>query len=143
MEFRGNSNPGRKQCDQMARLFFNIWPFTTMKFCPKAYKKSKSGFTTLPNIKYTFQMLPKISKFLLNWRNFAKSVHSFCDHSHKCFYNHNLRLWRHRYSRKKIVITNYRVVNYDRPSTNSYFISEHLCMQYRPRHSDPYPRRHL
>ena len=43
-----------------------------MKFCPKAYKKSKSGFTTLPNIKYTFQMLPKISKFLLNWRNFAQ-----------------------------------------------------------------------
>ena len=76
VEFRGNSNPGRKQCDQMARLFFNIWPFTTMKFCPKAYKKSKSGFTTLPNIKYTFQMLPKISKFLLNWRNFAKSGHT-------------------------------------------------------------------
>ena len=22
--------PGQKQCDQMARLLFNIWPFATM-----------------------------------------------------------------------------------------------------------------
>ena len=24
------------QCDQMAVLFFNIWPFSARKFCPKA-----------------------------------------------------------------------------------------------------------
>ena len=56
--------------------FFHIWPFKTMKFCPKAYKKSHQGYTTLPNIKFTFKMLSKISKFLLNWRNFAKSTHT-------------------------------------------------------------------
>ena len=56
--------------------FFNIWPFTTMKFCPKAYKKSQSGVKTLPNIKQTFQMLPKTSKFLLNWQNFTISGHT-------------------------------------------------------------------
>ena len=27
----------RNQCDQMARSFFNIWPFTTVKVCPKAH----------------------------------------------------------------------------------------------------------
>ena len=53
--------------------FFNIWPFTTMKIYPKAYKKSQNGFTTLPNIKSTFQMLLKISKF---WLNFVKSGHT-------------------------------------------------------------------
>ena len=56
--------------------FFNLSPFTTIKFCPKAYKKSQSGFTTFQNIKETFQMLPKIYKFLLIWRNFAKSGHA-------------------------------------------------------------------
>ena len=27
-----------QQCDQMARLFFNIWPFTSTKTCPMTYK---------------------------------------------------------------------------------------------------------
>ena len=31
------------QCDQMARLFFNIWPFTLMQTCPMAYKICQSG----------------------------------------------------------------------------------------------------
>ena len=31
------------QCDQMARLFFNFWPFTSMKICPMAFKKCQSG----------------------------------------------------------------------------------------------------
>ena len=31
-------NKSHKQCDQMARLFFNIWPFTSMKIFPMAYK---------------------------------------------------------------------------------------------------------
>ena len=39
----GCSSPGTKvlpgwvglnQCDQIARLFFNIWPFATVEFCP-------------------------------------------------------------------------------------------------------------
>ena len=32
-----------KQCDQMAILFFNIWPFTSMKTGPLAYKCAKVG----------------------------------------------------------------------------------------------------
>ena len=27
-----------RQCDQMAKLFFNVWPFTTIKICPKSQK---------------------------------------------------------------------------------------------------------
>ena len=26
------------QCDQMARLYFNLWPITTVKLFPNAYK---------------------------------------------------------------------------------------------------------
>ena len=40
------------QCDQVARLLFDIWPFTTTKNC-----------------QYTFKILPK-------WWNFAKSGHT-------------------------------------------------------------------
>ena len=55
------------QCDQMARLFFQ---YTTMKFCPKAYKNSQSGFTLCQTLKKNFQMLPKsseLAKFLQIW----------------------------------------------------------------------------
>ena len=31
------------QCDQMAKLFFNIGPFITMKICPKAQQFPKDG----------------------------------------------------------------------------------------------------
>ena len=30
------SQEAQNQCDQMARLFFNLWPFMTMKICPVA-----------------------------------------------------------------------------------------------------------
>ena len=45
--------------------FFNIWPFTMMKFCPGHTKSPKQGFTTLPRIKQTFKMLPKICKYFV------------------------------------------------------------------------------
>ena len=38
-----------KQCDQMAILFFNIWPFTSMKISTMAYKIGKSRSKILPN----------------------------------------------------------------------------------------------
>ena len=31
-----------EQCDQMARLLFNVWPFTSMKTCPMACKFCQS-----------------------------------------------------------------------------------------------------
>ena len=39
------------QCDQMVRLFFNIWPFVTMKISPKCHKfaKAGSGFSQIRN----------------------------------------------------------------------------------------------
>ena len=37
------------QCDQIARLFFNIWPFTSIKICPKGFKICQSRFKILPN----------------------------------------------------------------------------------------------
>ena len=39
------------QCDQIARLFFNIWPFTSRKICQKVYKICQSSFKFLPNRK--------------------------------------------------------------------------------------------
>ena len=39
------------QCDQMAILFFNIWPFRTMKNCPEVENICQSRFTILPNTK--------------------------------------------------------------------------------------------
>ena len=73
---------------------FFIWPFTMMKFCPKANKKTQSWFTTLPNINLTFEMFPKISNFLLNWRIFAKLVTlrtSQLTHSHSDSASRTLR----------------------------------------------------
>ena len=31
------------KCDQMGRLFFNIWPFPTMKICPAVLQIAKVG----------------------------------------------------------------------------------------------------
>ena len=56
-----------KQCDLLARLFFNIWPLATLKICPIMYQICHGRLTILPNKK----RLPKISQ-----RNFAKSGHT-------------------------------------------------------------------
>ena len=42
---------GVEQCDQTAKLFSNIWPFTSTKICPMAYKicQSRSNFCQLVN----------------------------------------------------------------------------------------------
>ena len=47
------------QCDQMARLFFNICAFTAMKISPMSYKIYQSSFMILTNTKYTRKILPK------------------------------------------------------------------------------------
>ena len=67
---------GGKQCDQMVRLFFNIWPFATMKISPIMSQICQSKLSILPNKKVTFKNLPKTCKLLPKWRNFAKSGHT-------------------------------------------------------------------
>ena len=39
------------QCDQMVRLFFNIWPFATMKISPIRSQFCQSRHSILPNKK--------------------------------------------------------------------------------------------
>ena len=41
------------QCDQMGRLFFDIWLFTTMKLCSIAFP-CQNRFKILPNTKLSF-----------------------------------------------------------------------------------------
>ena len=52
------------QCDQMARLFFNIWPFATMKTCPIMSQICQSRLSIMPIRKWTVKNLPKIWKVL-------------------------------------------------------------------------------
>ena len=57
------------QCAQMARLFFNIWPFITMQIWQIAQHICHSRFKILPNSKKKFF---KIAQILLNFANVAK-----------------------------------------------------------------------
>ena len=53
-----------RQCDQMARLFFDICSFTAMKFSTKACKIYQSSLTILPNAKHSLKIFPKTKKIL-------------------------------------------------------------------------------
>ena len=61
-----------EQCDQMSSLFFNIWPITSMKICPMAYKICQSRLKSMQYTQKTFEILPI-------WRKFAKSDRTGCD----------------------------------------------------------------
>ena len=58
------------QCDQMVRLFFNIWPFEAMKISQIMSHICQSMRSILPNKKWTVRHLPSI------WKHFAKSGHT-------------------------------------------------------------------
>ena len=64
------------QCDQMVILFFNIWPFVTMKISPIMSQICQSNLSILANKKYTIKNLSKTCKLLSKWWNFAKSSHT-------------------------------------------------------------------
>ena len=66
-----------EQCDQIARLLFNVWPFTSMKTCPMACKfcQSRSPIFSQIGNKPT-KKLPKTLKTLPKWQNFAESGHT-------------------------------------------------------------------
>ena len=53
-----------RRCDQMVRLFFNIWPFETMKISPIMSQIYQSRLSIFPNKKFTVKNFPK-------WLNFA------------------------------------------------------------------------
>ena len=61
-----------EQRDQMAKLFFQYLAIYNKKICPKSYKLYQSGFTTLPNTKWTLKIWPNISKFLANASKFRQ-----------------------------------------------------------------------
>ena len=65
------------QCDQLARLFFNIWPFTTIKICNKnvsKFTKAGSKFSQIQNRPYN--ELPKSFKISPKSQNFVKFGHT-------------------------------------------------------------------
>ena len=67
---------GLRQCDQMVRLFLNIWPFAIVKISPIMSQICQSQLSILPNMKWTVKNLPKTGKLLPKWRNIAKSGHT-------------------------------------------------------------------
>ena len=60
---RNKPHPAGAQCDQMARLFINIWQFTIIEIYPIAYNCCQSRIKVLPNTKQTLGKLPKTFKF--------------------------------------------------------------------------------
>ena len=68
------------QCDQMAWLFFNIWPVTSMKISPMAYKfcPSRSKIFTNSKINHQknaqdFEDFAKMAKFRQIWSRCSNS----------------------------------------------------------------------
>ena len=47
----------------MARLYFNIWPFTSTKICPMAYKISQRRSKILSNTKWTLKNCPRLWRY--------------------------------------------------------------------------------
>ena len=66
---KGTSN----QCDQMARFWFNIWPFATPNICPKPFKICQSKLNYCRRVNEHFQNGPSL---ITKWGNFAKSGHT-------------------------------------------------------------------
>ena len=57
----------------MAILFVQYLAICNNNNLPKQQIFGHSKFKSLPNIKYTFKILPKNLKMLPKWQNFAKS----------------------------------------------------------------------
>ena len=63
------------QCDQMARYFFNIWPFAKTKNYHKSIKVGQIRFKILPNTNPPKKLLKNFKILPKRW-NFAKSAHT-------------------------------------------------------------------
>ena len=69
------SRQGREepwQWDQMVRLFFNVWPFATLKISPIMSQICQSRLSILPNKKLIVKNLPKICKLLQKCQIFCQ-----------------------------------------------------------------------
>ena len=67
---------GQNQCDQMVRLFFNMWPFATLKIIPMMAQIFLRRLVIFPNQKLTVKNLPNTFKLLSKWRNFVTSCYT-------------------------------------------------------------------
>ena len=57
-----------EQCDQMARLCFQFWPFTAMRFYQIPQLLVKVGTTFLPKTKWALNKLPKFFEISPKWQ---------------------------------------------------------------------------
>ena len=64
---------GRRQSDQKVRLFFNIWPFATLKSAQQCHKFAKVGLA-FPQIRKPVKILAKTCKILSKCRILVKLV---------------------------------------------------------------------
>ena len=64
------------QCDEMARLFVNIWSRTPMKNCEIASKICQSTFKLMPIAKWRFRIDSKVLQTAAKRQIFAKSGHT-------------------------------------------------------------------
>ena len=60
---KGRDGNNRDQCDQMARLFFNIWPFARSKNCHNGIKVGQIRLKSLLNTNYPSKRCPTLFKF--------------------------------------------------------------------------------
>ena len=67
------TNKASVQCDQMVRLFFNIWPFARMQISPIMSQICQIRLSILPNKNESVTNLPKTCQLLPKWRHFTKS----------------------------------------------------------------------
>ena len=67
---------GHRQCDQIVRLFLNIWPFATITISLIMSQICQSRLSILPNKKLTVKYFLETCKLLQKWRNFASSGHT-------------------------------------------------------------------
>ena len=65
----------KRQCDQMARLCFQCWPFT-MKLCQTAIFLPKVGSKFCLILKWDLKKLPETFIICLRWQRFAESGHT-------------------------------------------------------------------
>ena len=58
------------KCDQMVRLFFNIWPFVTLKMCCHSLEKFPWYVQNVAKCVTNSKKCPRKFKILAKWRNF-------------------------------------------------------------------------
>ena len=92
-------NFNSSQCDQMVRLFLNIWPFATLKISPTMSQICQSRLSILPNKNKLSNFCQRLVNFcqsgkispnlviLIFWQNFIMTIIAF-----NCWKDNNLIL---------------------------------------------------